>query len=948
MAPKLSPQQFVAKWRAVSLKERSASQSHFNDLCRLVGHDTPVEADPKGTSFTFEAGATKQSGGEGWADVWKLGFFAWEYKGKHKDLTAAYDQLLQYRESLLNPPLLVVSDMDRIVIHTNFTNTVKRKIVLTLDDLLDPHRLADLEAVFFDPQRLRSQQTTEQVTERAAAHFAELAALLRSYGQEPQDAARFLIQLLFCLFAEDIGLLPDHLFTRLVKGTVRRADSFQKQLSGLFQTMREGGLFGVEPIPHVDGDLFDDAEVLYLDTDGLAILSDVCNLDWSNIEPSVLGTLFERSLDPTKRSQLGAHYTSRQDIELIVEPVLMAPLRQRWADVQEQARDLMNKAEAASSSGVRTRHQNAAGALVLGFARELASIQVLDPACGSGNFLYVALRQLLDLWKQASELTFALGLPIPYPLEGDAPHPSQLHGIEINVYAHQLAQTTIWIGYLQWLRENGYGAPAEPILKPLDSIKRMDAVLDTSGAGDPVKPPWPAADVIIGNPPFLGDKKMRAELGDGYVDSLRALYADRIPGQSDLVCYWFERARELIAQGRVRRAGLLATQGIRGGANRTVLDRIKESGDIFWAQADRPWILEGAAVHVSMIGFDGGSEKERQLDGMPVEEINADLTSTVDLTQALVLAENSGLSFIGTQRTGPFDITAEQAAWMLAATGNPNGRPNSDVVKPWVNGADITGRRRGMYIIDFGCDTPLEVAAQYEAPFEHVLRVVKPTRQGSRPSSLEETWWLMARPRPAMRAALCGLARFVVTPMVSKHRVFVWLKVGTIPENLLVAIARDDDYFFGVLHSRLHELWARRVGTQLREAESGSRYTPTTTFETFPFPWPPGEEPGGVTPGSESDPRVQAVAAAARDLVAKRQAWLHPSGASPAELKRRTLTNLYNAAPTWLCLAHRQLDEAVLAAYGWPLSLAESSPEHDEEILRRLLALNMERANARA
>ena len=932
MAASLSPQEFVQTWRHVALTERSASQSHFNDLCRLVGHPTPVEMDPTGDSFTFEAGAAKHRGGDGWADVWKRGFFAWEYKGHRRNLDAAYDQLLQYRDSLMNPPLLVVSDMDIIRIHTNFTNTVKRVVELTLDDLLTPQGLAHLRAVFHEPERFRASQTTAQVTEEAAVRFAELANLLRRYGEDPQAVAQYLIRLLFCLFGEDIDLLPERLFSRLVRQNVRRPDVFQRRLASLFEQMSVGGFFGVSEIPHVDGHLFDDAQPLYLDSDGMAILAEACALDWGNIEPSVLGTLFERSLDPDKRSQLGAHYTSREDIELIVEPVLMAPLRRRWEVVQAEAVALAERRDKASTPSARTRHQNDLARLLQGYARELAAVRVLDPACGSGNFLYVALRQLLDLWNLVSELSFNLGLTKLPPLEGDAPHPRQLLGIEVNPYAHELAQATVWIGYLQWLREHGWGVPAEPILKPLDAIRQMDAILAYDGEGCPVEPAWPAADVIIGNPPFLGGSKLRSELGDEYTEALFALYGERIPNFSDLVCYWFEKARAQIEADAVQRAGLLATQGIRGGANRTVLERIKATGDIFWAQSDRPWILDGANVHVSMIGFDDGLENTRELDDLSVSTIYSDLTADVDLTTAHVLSENESISFMGPSPKAPFDIDADTAAKMLTSPMNPNGRPNSDIVRPVASAIDLVRRSRCMWTIYFGT-MPFEEAALYEQPFEYVRAVVLPVRKNRR-DDYRGQWWQYARPRPDMQFALSERSRFIATPCVSKHRIFVWLHPSVVANQGTIVFAREDDYFFGVLHARLHQLWARRQGTQL---EDRPRYTPTTCFETYPFPWPPGQEP-------PDDARVQAIADAARELDAKRQAWLDPAGASAAELKRRTLTNLYNAYPTWLALAHRRLDVAVLAAYGWPQELAEPSPENDQELLRRLLALNLERA----
>jgi len=536
----LTPQEFVHKWRQVDLTERSASQSHFNDLCRLVGDTPPTDADPKGTWYKFEAGATKTSGSEGFADVWKRGYFAWEYKGHHANLTKAYEQLLNYREALENPPLLVVSDMQQIVVHTNYTNTVKQEIHITLDDLLDPHKLAQLRNVFLNPQAFYTPRTPTEVTTEAAKQFAQLAALLREQTDDSQRIAHFLIRLLFCLFAEDIGLLPEGLFSRLIRQTRAYPGAFVRQLRQLFGAMSEGGWFGTDLIPHFNGGLFDDDLALALDMRGFDILSDVAELDWASIEPSILGVLFERSLDPDKRSQLGAHYTGRDDILLVVEPVLMAPLRRRWEKIKEEANELAIKRDTAPSAQVRNRWHNALRQLIESFATELGTIQILDPACGSGNFLYVSLRQLLDLWKEVSVLGTQLGLTAMTPMEGLAPHPSQLHGIEINPYAHELAQATIWIGYLQWLRENGYGYPAEPILKPLHNILRMDAILAYDAEGRPIEPEWPKATVIIGNPPFLGDKKMRAELGDKYVDDLRGLYADRLPGQSDLVCYWFE------------------------------------------------------------------------------------------------------------------------------------------------------------------------------------------------------------------------------------------------------------------------------------------------------------------------------------------------------------------------------------------------------------------------
>lgn len=940
--PSMTPTEFVNKWRPTTLNEKAASQSHFHDLCRMVGHPAPTDADQSGDFYTFEKGVAVSGGGQGWADVWKRGHFAWEYKSPGKNLNDALLQVKKYRDDLENPPLLVVCDLKNFEIHTSFTNTVTQTYKFDLDALeanvptpscpLRP--LLVLERVFQEPDRLRPSRTPADVTKDAAREFATLAASLQKRGNDPEQAAHFLMRLLFCLFSEDIGLLPDNLFTRLVEDTLYEPTEFRDQVSDLFGKMATGGRFGPFRVPHFNGGLFTDSDALDLTPADTEILRAACKLDWSSVEPAIFGTLFERSLDPAKRSQLGAQYTSREDIELIVEPVLMAPLRSRWAEVQTQARAIQAKYAAAPRPAGRqlaalSPEAREIHALLSGFQDEIAAIRVLDPACGSGNFLYVALKRLLDLEHEVSRFASRCGLPMLQSQVG----PEQLYGIEIDAYAHELAQIVVWIGYIQWLKDNGLGAPAAPILKPLDTIQHCDAILSVAEDGTVSEPPWPDAEVIIGNPPFIGDKRMRTELGHRYVEALRQHYAGRVPGGADLVTYWFERARQHIEAGVARRAGLLATQAIRGGLNRRVLERIKRTGDIFMAWSDRQWVLDGAAVHVSVVGFDRGEETSRTLDGVIVSEINANLTEGTNLTLAHRLAENIGLSYRGDTKGGAFDIPPSLAEELLTAPLNPNGRSNVDVVKPWVNGGDVTGRSRQMWLIDFGPDMPEEEASLYELPFEFVLREVKPSRQGKNRSIYTEKWWIHMEPRPALRRAISNLSRFIATPMVSKHRVFVWLRHPTIPDQQLVMVAREDDFFFGMLHSHIHEVWTRAMASQLREAESATRYTPRATFETFPFPWPPGQEP-------TSDPRVVAISEAAKRLDQLRTNWLNPPGASADELKKRTLTNLYNQRPHWLDLAHKTLDAAVLDAYGWPHALP------DAEILEKLLALNLSRPSA--
>ncbi len=939
--PSLSLLEFVERWKASTLSERAASHSHFIDLCEVLGQPHPAAADQSGDTFTFEKHVSTLDDGKGFADVWKRGFFAWEYKGKHKSLSAAYAQLVRYQGDLENPPLLVTCDQERFEVHTNFTGTRPLVYSFTLDELLTGVPTANcalpplevLRALFTNPELLRPDAAQVRVTEHVAEEFAKLADSLQQRGANPEQAAHFLMRLIFCLFADSIDLLPDHLFRRMIELDKTKPANFTRKLRELFGAMAtSGNSFGPHDIHYFN--VFADDEVFELTSSDMAILKRAAALDWSQVEPAIFGTLFERGLDPGKRSQLGAHHTSREDILLIVEPVVIEPLQRRWATVKAEALALAEAAEkeafAEATSGkkgtaypkLRKQMQEA----LLNWVEELSKIRVLDPACGSGNFLYLALRRMLDLWHEVRIFLAEHGLPTF--LEKQV-HPSQLYGLETNVYAQELASVVVWIGYLQWLNQNGIGWPTEPILRKLDNILHRDAILTSDADGKPAEPEWPNVDCIIGNPPFLGDKKMRGELGDEYVDSLRALYAGRVPGGADLVTFWFERARAQIEEGHAKRAGLLATNSIRMVGNRPILERILDSGGIFMAWSDRPWILDGAAVRVSMVGFDNGSQKERVLDGQPVSEIHADLTASANVATALPLTENSGLCFLGVMKGGPFDLTAEQARVMLAAPVNPNGRPNSDVVKRRLIGRDIVQRAQDGWLIDF-VDREEREAALYELPFEYVKEHVKPLRDTNNRKRMKERWWLHGENRPGMRRALKGLQRYIATPEVAKHRVFVWMSTDVVPDHTCHVIARPDDYAFGIVQSRLHEVWSLSQGAWMGVGND-PRYSSARTFETFPFPWPPGTEPN-------NSPLVEAIAVAARGLVGRRDAWLNPPDATEAELKKRTLTSLYNARPAWLADAHRKLDEAVFAAYGLPTTLT------DAELLERLLRVNHERA----
>jgi hypothetical protein len=568
----------------------------------MLGVPHPAEADAVGENYTFEKYVGKARGGKGFADVWLRDHFAWEYKGKKKDLKKAYDQLNDYREELGNPPLLVVCDLDRFEVHTNFTATSKRVYRFALDSFNRNQPSAEcplppldvLRALFGDYHVLRPDRTDAQVTQEVAKKFARLAERLeiedRSLGASREQVAHFLMRLLFCLFADSIGLLPDHLFRRMVQEDRHNPRKFLRKLQNLFEAMSaRDSTFGEHSIKYFNGDLFNSGAVMQLDQADLGILYDVTNnYDWSHVAPAIFGTLFERSLNPKRRSLIGAHYTSEDDIRTLIGPVLMRPLEEHWEEVKQRVLLALEveRAEEVSrvSKQAHLRIDRKSERLLGKWIEELTSVRVLDPACGSGNFLYVSLRRMLDLWLTARNFAAEQGVSLVVPRMVS---PTQLYGIETEFYAHELASVVVWIGFLQWKHEHGVLEDREPVLEKLTNIEYGDAIMRLDADGKPYEPKWPIADFIVGNPPFLGGKLLRRQLGDKYINDLFELYEGRVKAESDLVVYWFEKARTELESRPAMRVGLLATQSIRGGANRKCLEKIQETAPIFWALSDR-------------------------------------------------------------------------------------------------------------------------------------------------------------------------------------------------------------------------------------------------------------------------------------------------------------------------------------------------------------------------
>lgn len=944
----MTPEEFINKWKGNPLSERAGAQSFFLDMCAMLRVEAPN--DPE--NYCFERGATRTGARHGWADVWKRGHFGWESKAPGGDLSKALRQLMTYALALDNPPLLVVSDREITQIHTHFTGTPSETYTVRLEDIGTAENQQRLRWLFTDPEQFRPKRTVLDVTADAAGRFADIAKSMSARGHDPAAIAHFLIQCLFCMFAEDIGLLPKKLFERVI--TKRQGDPAKlvASMTEMFTAMRTGGDFLLEDIAYFNGGLFEHIEVLELLPDEIEALRDASRMDWSSIEPSILGTLFERGLDPTVRAPLGANYTDPGTIMKLVRPVIIEPLEREWADAKARIAPLMEKYHA-GGRGSKKAIQDAQ-ALFLGYLECLKNFRVLDPACGSGNFLYLSLRALKDLEHRANLDAEALGLHRQLTIETS---PDNVRGIEINAYAAELARVTVWIGEIQWMLRHGYDCRRNPILARLDHIENRDALLDEKG-GDAQ---WPAADAIVGNPPFVGNKKMLGELGADYTTCLRRLFDGRLPGGVDLVTYWFERSRGQIAAGLCKRAGLVATQALRKGANRIALDRIVTSVPIFEAWSDEEWVNDGAAVRVSMVAF--GTVPRSRLDGREVGKINADLTSGdggIDLTTAFPLKDNAGVAFQGPVKVGSFDIPGDVARSWLAHP-NPNGRSNADVLRPWANGRDVSTRPSDTWIIDFGAEISEHDALLYETPIAHVIAHVKPMREAGNREGRKRYWWRHGETVPAFRRATVGIGRYLATIRVAKHRYFVWLHAAVLPDSRLYAICRDDDVTFGVLHSRMHEVWALANASRHGDGDEGGRptYNARTCFETFPFP-------RDMTPAdTASEPAAGAhaedIATTARRLNELREKWLNPAEwvervpevvhdyperiiakrGHEADLKKRTLTNLYNARPVWLDGAHKALDAAVAAAYGW----TDYTPEMpDEEILRRLLALNLARS----
>lgn len=904
------------------------------------------------------------------------------------------------------PPFLLVVDVGHsIECFADFSLTGKSysqfpdasSFRIGLDDLADPGIRARLATIWTEPMSLDPAKISARVTKEIAGDLAQLAKLLEHKGYRPESVAQFLMRCLFTMFAEDVRLLPEGCFLKLLEEIVASDDPkrFKRQMEAFWGVMNKGGF---EPwlgrnILRFNGGLFAEPEALDLDREEIGVLRKAARRDWQDVEPAIFGTLLERALDARERHKLGAHFTPRAYVERLVMPTVIEPLREDWANVQGSAMLLTARGDT-----------KAALDEVLAFHRQLCSIRVLDPACGSGNFLYVTMEHMKRLEGEVIELARNLGQD-QYFLELDrhTVDPHQFLGIELNPRAAIIAELVLWIGYLQWhFRTRGSVMPVQPVLKNFKNIECRDAILewdeeeivrDAQGKPltrwdghtmkthpvtgravpdetarepvmryvDPRAARWPEAEFIVGNPPFQGGKDLRDVLGDHYAEALRTAHKD-MPGSADLVMYWWDQAARLTRHGKLRRFGLITTNSLPQVFNRRVVERhladVKKPLSLAFAIPDHPWVDEagGANVRIAMtVGVAGRQEGRLQqvVDPMlkpgqggdrlrpPIDgKIAANLRLGADLTSVRPLRANEGLCSPGVKLHGSgFIVTPDEARWLGLGT-----TPGLEAyILDYRNGRDLMAQPRGVMVVDLFGLCGSEARNRFPQVFQWLMERVKPARDGQAAKSptndakeYARLWWQLGKPRTELRLALNGLRRFISTVETSKHRVFVFLGASTRPDNMLVNVAVEDAFVLAVLSSRLHVAWASAAGGTL---EDRPRYNKTRCFDPFPFPDPDeGVKARLRELGEQLDAHRKARAAAHPGLTLTQMYNVLEKLKAGEALTAKDREIHEQGLVAVLLDLHRRIDALVLGAYGWPADLDEAA------LLERLVALNAERA----
>ncbi|WP_293602889.1 DNA methyltransferase, partial [Polaromonas sp. 17-63-33] len=772
--------------------------------------------------------------------------------------------------------------------------------------------------IWTDPDSLNPARISAQVTRDVAALLAQLAKSLEGNGANfkpnqplalvqqapiaPETVAAYLTRCLFSMFAEDVELLPKGAFLGLLQTHRDDPATLQHMLRILWADMDRGGFSAAlaKPVLHFNGKLFkgagQDGYSLLLTPEQIDLLIAAAKSNWREVEPAIFGTLLERALDPTERHALGAHYTPRAYVERLVLPTVIEPLRADWANAQAAALVLAHEAAALEGKAAQAKLAEAR-AEVKKFHHQLCTTRVLDPACGSANFLYVTLEHLKRLEGEVVNQLEELGhTQDQLGFEGETVTLQQLRGIELNERAAALAELVLWIGYLQWhIRTRGNAAVAEPVVHNYGNIECRDAVLawdaqelayDDAGqllsrwdgrtfkthpvTGEQVpdeaaqvpqwryagarQAQWPQADFIVGNPPFIGAASMRAALGDGYVQALRGAWPE-VPESADFVMFWWHHAAAQVAAGHTRRMGLITTNSLRQTFNRRVVQAALDKGcHLLMAIADHPWVdgANGAAVRIAMTVLAPGAS-EGSLQTVTAEQTGdfGEVAVTLDERRGLVHADLS----VGANVAAAMPLQACQSITFRGVTlmgagfwveqGDPLLTDEPAALKPVLNGRDLTEKPRNAHAIDFFSLNREEARTRFPRAYQRVLEAVKPQRDANANTkdgaAYAERWWIFAKPRPEMRRALAGISRFIATPMTAKHRTFQLVSASVLPDQGLIVIAHDDSFCLGLLSSQIHVTWALAAGGTL---EDRPRYNNSRCFETFPFP----DEDTGLTP----------------------------------------------------------------------------------------------------
>lgn len=826
----------------------------------------------------------------------KLGHAKRGSRGWDRVMRAAYTQAVDYTRQLPvehgYPPFVVLVDVGHVIeLYADFSGQGKnyaqfpdaQSFRIAMEDLRDPAIQARLKAVWTDPHSLDPARKSAEVTRDIAGRLARIAKNLEG-RHDARDVAEFLMRCLFTMFAEDVGLLPEKLMVTMLEKLVDNPSAFPLAMEQLWTTMNKGGLdqFSFQSIKHFNGGLFAHPKALPLAPEDINELLISARMDWRDVEPAIFGTLLERALDPRERSKLGAHYTPRAYVERLVVPTIIEPLRADW-----------DKVQATIEAALQADDPAAALARAKSFHHELCTIRVLDPACGTGNFLYVALELLKKLEGEVLAAIDSLGEDQSrLMMEGETVNPRQFYGLELNPRAVPIADLVLWIGYLKWqLRTAGLAAISEPVLHAYGTIREADALLDYDGrelerdsAGVPISiwdgithirhsvtnklvpdtnaqketykyqnprpTAWPQADFIVGNPPFIGNKLLRRRLGSGYVKALYSAYRG-LPNSLDLVTYWWAKASQAVLNEQTRAFGFVTTKTIAQISNRGVLGHFmaQEGYGLSFAVPNHPWI-DSANTAAVRVAFTTGTKtssgrlfipvSERRLvrEEPPVVElkemdgrINADLTVGIDTTTSLPLRSNFELSFQGV-KLGHDDFQITESV----AVGLRSRHKGSHAIRGFIGGDQIKDGAPAGWVIDlFGIGLE-EAKAEYPEIYQYLSNHVLPHKRQVDRASHRDRWWQFGEPRPDMRNALSGLQRYFCTVEVSKHRYFVGISW---PEVLLdgsaIAIASDSYAFCSLLHALPHQCWAQRVGGRMGVGND-PRYQNSLVFERFPFP----------------------------------------------------------------------------------------------------------------